>query len=74
LDAAWEPIRIYFTCYKVLQALNDPRSEEILENAFEILDQQVSLIPVEEDKKKFLENIPWHRKLTNLKKQNSKSH
>ncbi len=61
LDGTWEPLRIYMTCAQVLQAAQDPRASEILEIAYEQLQQQAGKISDRDIRRMFLENVPWHR-------------
>jgi predicted ATPase/class 3 adenylate cyclase len=61
LQGTWEPLRIYVTCFQVLQASGDPRAEEILSDAFELLQEQAARIPNEAERSRFLQNVPWHR-------------
>jgi predicted ATPase/class 3 adenylate cyclase len=63
LQGSWEPLRIYLTCFEILDAVNDPRAGEILKKAFTILQKQASRIPNEVDRTRFLENVPWHREI-----------
>ncbi|UCH60785.1 MAG: AAA family ATPase [Anaerolineales bacterium] len=63
LQATWEPLRIYLTCYQVLQLAGDPQAGEILETAFNLLQDQASRIPDQAYKRLFLENISWHREI-----------
>jgi predicted ATPase/class 3 adenylate cyclase len=63
LQGTWEPLRIYQTCYHVLQLVSDPRAEEILETAFNLLQEQASQITDPTYHRRFLENIPWHREI-----------
>ena len=60
LDGSEEPLRVYWLCYKVLQANQDPRASQILETAHSLLQERASKISDEADLKNFLENIPWH--------------
>jgi tetratricopeptide (TPR) repeat protein len=63
LHGTWEPFRIYLTCYQVLIQLEDRRAERILEEACSVLQERADRIPDEEDKRRFLEEVPWHREL-----------
>lgn len=63
LQGTWEPMRIYLTCYQVLQLAGDPRAEGILETAFKLLQEQASRIPDEAYRRLFLENVSWHREI-----------
>ena len=60
LQGTWEPLRIYLTCYQVLQLAGDPQAENILDSAYNLLQDQVSRIPDLAYKSLFLENISWH--------------
>lgn len=57
---------LYLTCYQVLQASQDPRAEEILETAYQLLQEQATKIPDEETRRAFLEDVPWHRQIVSL--------
>jgi len=61
LQGTWEPLRIYLTCYQVHRLAGDSKAEEILEIAFNLLQEQASRIPDQEYRSLFLENVPWHR-------------
>ena len=58
-----EPFRIYLTCYQVLQAVDDPRAEEILETAYEMLQERAAKIEDESLQRSFLENVPINREI-----------
>jgi predicted ATPase/class 3 adenylate cyclase len=60
LQGTWEPLRIYLTCYRVLQLAGDRKAEEILETAFKLLEEQASRIPDQAYRSLFLEKVPWH--------------
>ncbi|UCH27350.1 MAG: tetratricopeptide repeat protein [Trueperaceae bacterium] len=61
LNGTWEPLRIYLTCFDVLEQVDDPRADQILEEAFGFLQQRADQIPNEADRRRYLEDIPWHR-------------
>ena len=63
LDGTWEPLRIYLTCYQVLQALQDSRADTILEIAYRRLQQQAKTILDSDIRRMFLEHVPWHREI-----------
>ncbi len=63
LQSTWEPLRIYLTCYQVLQSADDPRAEIILETAFNLLQDQASRITDQTYRSLFLDNISWHREI-----------
>jgi predicted ATPase/class 3 adenylate cyclase len=61
LQGSWEPLRIYLTCFQVLQAAGDGRADGILEEAYRILQEQAARIPGGADRQRFLHDVPWHR-------------
>jgi len=63
---AWflgEPLRVYLTCYRVLQANGDPRAEDILEEGYKFLQERVAKITNEEDRRSYLENVAANREI-----------
>ncbi len=63
LDGTIEPLRIYFTCYQVLQANQDPRAEEILQSAYRVLQQRAEKISNEEMRNIFLTRVAAHQNI-----------
>lgn len=63
LEGTTDPFRIYLTCYLVLQAAHDPRAEEILSTAHNLLQQQAAGIDDEELRRSFLEDVTAHREI-----------
>lgn len=63
LDGTDEPLRIYLTCYRVLNASHDPRAEEILHTAHSLLQKRTARIEDEELRHSYLENVAAHREL-----------
>jgi len=63
LDGAEQPLRIYLTCYQILQAGDDLRATEILQTAYAQLQKQAAAIHEEEQRRAFLENGPVHRQI-----------
>jgi tetratricopeptide (TPR) repeat protein len=63
LDGAEEPMRVWLTCYQVLQAAQDPRAFSILENSYQLLQERAQKINNEGMRCKFLENIPYHAEI-----------
>ncbi|MGC9333846.1 MAG: tetratricopeptide repeat protein, partial [Anaerolineae bacterium] len=61
LDGADEPFRIYYTCYRILSATDDPRAQDVLYTAYHLLQKQASKIGEQELRRSFLQNIPDHR-------------
>jgi hypothetical protein len=63
LDGTLEPFRIYLTCYRVLQANGDPRSRELLDTAYNLLQERAAKISDEDLRHSFLENMANHREI-----------
>jgi tetratricopeptide (TPR) repeat protein len=63
LHGTWEPLRIYLTCYQVLKQVQNRRAGAFLEEAFTILQERALRIPDEDERRRFLEVVPWHREL-----------
>jgi predicted ATPase/class 3 adenylate cyclase len=61
LSGAWEPLRIYWICYQVLRAAEDPRRDRFLQDAVNNLQKRAAKIPDEKARERFLTNVPWHR-------------
>jgi class 3 adenylate cyclase/tetratricopeptide (TPR) repeat protein len=66
LEGTWEPLRIYLTCIQVLEQVGDYRAEKLLEEAYQFLLQRAALISAEDDRRSYLENVPWNRKINQL--------
>lgn len=58
-----EPLRVYLTCYQVLQATNDARAPDILQAASTLLQARAVSIDDERLRRSFLENVAVHRAL-----------
>jgi predicted ATPase/class 3 adenylate cyclase len=54
-----EPLRVYHTCLLVLERKQDPRSDQLLQTAIQLLDSQVSKFKDEHARKMYVENVPW---------------
>jgi class 3 adenylate cyclase/tetratricopeptide (TPR) repeat protein len=63
LAGTWEPLRIHLVCYRVLEAVDDPRAEEILETAYNDLQERAARITNARDSKLYLGNVSWHREI-----------
>jgi predicted ATPase/class 3 adenylate cyclase len=61
LDGTEEPLRVYYSCYLALNALDDSRADEILQAASGLLEAQVSKLRDESARRMFIENVPWRR-------------
>jgi tetratricopeptide (TPR) repeat protein len=63
LRCAYEPLRVYLTCYQVLDANADPRAQSVLSTAYDMLQERVASIADEEMRRSCLENVPYHREI-----------
>ncbi len=61
LDGTDEPLRVYHACYILLEKKQDPRSKQVLRQAGNILDAQISNFVDDESRNRYIENIPWRR-------------
>ena len=57
LKNAESPYREYQTCYQVMEANSDPRAMQYLEEGYHLLMEHASMIPDEESRHSFLENV-----------------
>lgn len=60
-SGAEEPLRIYYTCHQALEVMKDPRSHSILQTAKRLLEAQVSKFKDENERRRYVENVPWRR-------------
>jgi len=63
LDGTDEPFRVYLTCYRVLCANQDSRTQAILNTAHSLLQERAAKISDEEMRRSFLENVTAHREI-----------
>jgi class 3 adenylate cyclase/tetratricopeptide (TPR) repeat protein len=63
LSGAWEPLRIYWICYQVLRAADDPRKDGFLKEAVNNLQNRAAKIPDATARERFLTNVPWHQEI-----------
>jgi hypothetical protein len=63
IDGSEEPFRIYLTCYRVLDALQDPRATAVLQTARDLLEAYANQIADASLHLSFLENVATHREL-----------
>jgi class 3 adenylate cyclase/tetratricopeptide (TPR) repeat protein len=73
LDGTEEPLRVFLTCYQVLQAVDDPRAAQILEVAFQQLRSRADKITDPAASLRFLEDIPYHRQILDAWERNGGS-
>ncbi|NIW44744.1 MAG: tetratricopeptide repeat protein [candidate division Zixibacteria bacterium] len=58
LLTAWEPMLIYWRSYQVLKESGNPRAERLLEDAYQILNNQAEKFPPGEHRQRFLDHVP----------------
>ncbi|MBV6400051.1 MAG: hypothetical protein CNIPEHKO_00333 [Anaerolineales bacterium] len=63
LDGAEEPLRIYLACFNALKTKHDPRCDDILAVARDLLNAQASRISVVSSRRRFIDNVPWRREI-----------
>ena len=63
LEGVLSPFQVYLTCYHVLEANQDPRAQELLNTAHDLLQEQAAKITDEKMRQSFLENVAAHREL-----------
>jgi tetratricopeptide (TPR) repeat protein len=63
LEGTEQPLLVYLTCYQVLQASDDPRAHQILDEGHRLLQEIAGKITDPELHRSFLENVPAHREL-----------
>jgi tetratricopeptide (TPR) repeat protein len=61
LDATEEPLRVYLACYNVLERMQDPRANQILVSAKQVLEEQTSKLKDEESRSMYIRNVPWRQ-------------
>jgi len=64
LEGVPRPLLVYLTCYRVLRASDDPRAEDILEEAYRFLQERAAKISDEEERRSYLENVAANREVT----------
>ena len=73
LTTAREPFWVYLSCYHVLRANQDARSESILSSAYHLLQEQAARISDEEMRYSYLENVVTHKEIINEYEQRNAS-
>lgn len=60
---SYEPLRIYWTCYRALRANNDPRAPGILAAAHALLQAQAALIQDAALRQTFMQQVAANREI-----------
>lgn len=61
LEGTEDPLRVLYTCYLYLERIKDLRATHVLNEAWDMLNTQASKFTDEDDRKRYIENIPWRR-------------
>lgn len=71
-EGAEEPLRIFLSIYQLLDQTKDLRATEVLHNATQLMNMQVSKLQTDEARRLYVENVPWRKALQYaLQKQHS---
>jgi tetratricopeptide (TPR) repeat protein len=63
LPYTWQPMWIYLTCVQVLEANGDTRAQEVLEQAYNLIQERAATIEDEDLHRSYLENVPENREI-----------
>lgn len=66
LEGTWEPLRIHLTVIEALRAAGDDRAAHVLQRSNRLLLESSEKITDADDRRSFLEEIPWHRRIRDL--------
>jgi class 3 adenylate cyclase/tetratricopeptide (TPR) repeat protein len=66
LGGTWEPLRIHLTVFDALTAAGDDRAPHVLQRAYRLLREGAEKIADTDDRRCYLEAIPWHRRIEEL--------
>ena len=64
LEGTNEPCLVYMSCYRSLQAAQDPRAAQVLSAANDLLEEYAAKVDDDALRHSFLENIRVHREIT----------
>jgi len=64
LEGTEQPLLVYLSCYRVLQAMDDPRAKQVLDEADHLLQDIAEKITDEDLRHSFLQNVAVHREIT----------
>jgi hypothetical protein len=68
LEGMEEPLRVFLSIINVFDKTKDPRRQVVLQYATQLLEAQVSKLRSEEDRRTFVEKVPWRRTIRQLVK------
>lgn len=66
LEGTWEPLRVHLTVVEALLAAGDDRAERALQRAERVLQEGAEKIVDTEDRRLYLDAVPWHRRIREL--------
>jgi class 3 adenylate cyclase/predicted ATPase len=66
LEGTWEPLRIHLTAIEALIVAGDERTERVLRRAERVLHAGAEKITDADDRRSYLEAIPWHSRIQEL--------
>jgi len=66
LEGPDQVFQVYLTCYLVLSACQDTRSQEILESAYSLLQKRAAMISDDALRQSYLENVSANREIVKL--------
>ncbi|HUM68066.1 MAG TPA: hypothetical protein PLK31_04380, partial [Chloroflexota bacterium] len=69
LHGADEPLRVYLTCYQVLQAAGDGRAPTILAEAYHLLQERAAGIEDAAMRERYVTAVPFHHEIVQLWRQ-----
>ena len=69
MDGLIDPAQVCLTCFQVLQAIEDPRAQDMLRDAHAWFQARTEKISDDELRRAYLENIASHRALVGLFKE-----
>jgi tetratricopeptide (TPR) repeat protein len=63
LEGTEHPLLVYLSCYRVLQAMDDPRARKVIDEAYQLLQDIATKITDEDLRHSFLQNVAAHREI-----------
>jgi DNA-binding SARP family transcriptional activator/predicted ATPase len=68
LEGTEQPLLVYLSCYRVLQAVDDPRAKKVLDEAVHLLQDIAAKITDDDLRHSFLQDVPAHREIASAHK------
>jgi predicted ATPase/class 3 adenylate cyclase len=66
LGGTWEPARVHLAVIETLRASGDDRADHVLHRAHRLLLERAGKIADADDRRSYLEAVPWHRRIGDL--------